>query len=1033
MPLPGGPADKIGNRYETAWTISTLIDVMAEKAQSLRIEPPGFIGEGVEFILRRAERVEHHQVKRQQSGSDRWTLDALNRRGVLSTFRDKLAFEDNWCIFVSMLDAAELREMADRARASQSFQEFEGEFLKAKGWRLSFSMLHSSWGCASRGETWNHLRRVVTRCVDEQTLRKQTELLLDSLVEGEPAAVFASLADLCAESIHRELTAHDIWRHLQDKKHSRRMWHNDPHVLARVETQNQRYRGIAALLPGGVIEPRTETASVVQHLLATDSKRVVLLQGLAGSGKSLVAEGALRAVRDQGWPALAFRVDRLDPTLLPREVGKQLELPEAPAIVLASVANGRDCLLLIDQLDAVSLASGRHPDFLECIQEITKQTAAFPRMRVVLACREFDVTNDPRIRRISQAGDTAVVKVEPFTLEMVDRVTTRLGVGGLSLRQKEVLRLPQHLLLFSELVNSPGAAQHSFITAVDLNERFWEAKEAAVRRRLGRPTRWTAVIDLLCQRMSDSQSLSAPRVALDVFLDDAGAMVSEHVLVLENGRYSFFHESFFDYCFARGFARRGETLQGLLENDDQHLFRRAQVRQILHYERANAWDGYIRDITWLLSGAGVRAHLRQVAWALLSQVEDPSEEEWNVALAAANAVASTSTEDRMGDIEPDEELPAGQVSASGERTLRQTIGVQPAWFELLDRLGVIHEWLCSGDDRAADRAVLLISTAQKRYPDRVAELVSPFVNAGEGWRNRLIYLMQWSDLGASRSFLEIFLQLIDNGMLDDAVGPIATNADFWLLILDLPEKRPAFACEVIGHYLRRRLVLADGRGDTNPFAGEPPAVPDSQSDDRIVGDCATGAPATFVAEVLPFLLRVMERTAETQNKPAKDAVWRWRSWGSHYSMKDALLNGVDAALRKLAKDSPEEFCRAESLLRPQPYETAQFLLIRAYASGAEFADRAVEYLVEDTRRFSIGYLDCSLRPSKELLEAATPHCSDGAMARLEAVLLDLWPAGEQTRHWANYRGHQYQHKRLFAITLLDRRSAFVKLSPVYAT
>ena len=68
---------------------------------------------------------------------------------------------------------------------------------------------------------------------------------------------------------------------------------------------------------------------------------------------------------------------------------------------------------------------------------------------------------------------------------------------------------------------------------------------------------------------------------VDDYADDAQAMASEHVLIRDAQRYSFFHEGFFDYAFARRFAVRGLALLPLLRSYEQHLFRRAQMQQIL--------------------------------------------------------------------------------------------------------------------------------------------------------------------------------------------------------------------------------------------------------------------------------------------------------------------------------------------------------------------------------------------------------------------------------------------------------------------
>ena len=100
MPLPGGASDKIGNRYEGRWIVYSLIDVLHERADSIRVEPPGEEGEGVEFWLQCDNFTEYHQVKRQNTRGP-WTNSALNSRGVLSHFFAKLSDPKVHCVFVS--------------------------------------------------------------------------------------------------------------------------------------------------------------------------------------------------------------------------------------------------------------------------------------------------------------------------------------------------------------------------------------------------------------------------------------------------------------------------------------------------------------------------------------------------------------------------------------------------------------------------------------------------------------------------------------------------------------------------------------------------------------------------------------------------------------------------------------------------------------------------------------------------------------------------------------------------------------------
>ena len=70
---------------------------------------------------------------------------------------------------------------------------------------------------------------------------------------------------------------------------------------------------------------------------------------------------------------------------------------------------------------------------------------------------------------------------------------------------------------------------------------------------------WQEVIQKLCDEMTASQQLSVLKEKLDPFPNDyLDQMVSEGVLSFDGKRYGFGHESFFDYCFARGlYGKRG--------------------------------------------------------------------------------------------------------------------------------------------------------------------------------------------------------------------------------------------------------------------------------------------------------------------------------------------------------------------------------------------------------------------------------------------------------------------------------------------
>jgi hypothetical protein len=128
---------------------------------------------------------------------------------------------------------------------------------------------------------------------------------------------------------------------------------------------------------------------------------------------------------------------------------------------------------------------------------------------------------------------------------------------------------------------------------------------------------------------------------------------------------------------------------------------------------------------------------------------------------------------------------------------------------------------------------------------------------------------QWAEPGAGERFLSLVVRLIDEGVLDEARGPIAVNSDFWSMFYGLPSRRPEWAARIIGHYFERRLKRSLAAGETNLFRTE-----HSQDADQLFLTSAAGAPAIFVEEVLPFMLRVMELNAVREGEaPWRDGVW----------------------------------------------------------------------------------------------------------------------------------------------------------------
>jgi hypothetical protein len=128
------------------------------------------------------------------------------------------------------------------------------------------------------------------------------------------------------------------------------------------------------------------------------------------------------------------------------------------------------------------------------------------------------------------------------------------------------------------------------------------------------------------------------------------------------------------------------------------------------------------------------------------------------------------------------------------------------WFQLLDSLGIIEQWLRDESEERIEQTVTLLSIMQRQIPDRVAELAEPFIGVSEAWRDRLNSIIQRVELSTERRFFEFFLRLIQEGILDQTQGIINYSRDFWMKIYSLPQQCPDWACEAISCYLNRYLI-----------------------------------------------------------------------------------------------------------------------------------------------------------------------------------------------------------------------------------
>lgn len=969
-PRPGGKTDKFGNRYEGAWTVRHALYVLLGVGTSIALEPDAALGDGVEFVYRHGGGAQVHQGKRQNRNANSWNVASLRDKGVWGNLRSHVDAGRTFH-FVSQIPARALDELADRARRSDDVAAFETEWLTDQ-LQGPFDALAAADVYGSAATAWRMLRGLWVEWHNERDIVNTNAVLAEQALAGAPGRLAAlGLGDLLLNSLGTTLDAPAIVARLGQYGLRQVSRADGVEVTDSVRQATRRWEASVRRELLRPMIPREEADQLVEQVMG-GARQLTLLTGAAGGGKSAVLHQALTALKERATPVLAFRLDRLDPFTSTHELGRCIHLTMSPVSALGAVADGRPCVLIVDQLDAVSLASGRIPDTFDAVADLIGEAVAHPAMRVVLVCRAFDAQVDPRIRHLTASEHCARATVGPLSDAQVDAAVAHMGLDAsrLAPQQRALLTSPLHLVLLAEVAAQEEAL--SFHTTRQLFDAFWYTKRKECVR--GRPSmRFHEAVSVVVAAMSARQRLSVPLSVLDT--DDLSVsgdvLVSEHVCVRDGRQLAFFHESFFDYAFARDWLRRDESLVTFLTGGEQELFRRGQVRQVLDHLRDLDPERFVEEVEALLTSPEIRYHLKDVTLAVLRGLEAPTTGEWGVVARV------------LGTRPPFHGQLVNAVC-------------NESWFCRADDEALLDDWLTSADERERDWAVRMMAAAAGTFPDRVARLLEPHTSDpryGSWWA----WIVRFARFAGSRKLFDLLLGGVRAGIFTGHEHVL------WASAGDLAGEQPVWAVELIG-------AMVAGRPDSLRLDDDGRVAVLLTRDHwafRVVAAAALGAPEEFCVRLLPVLLDVMTATSypPRSGSPVYDKHFAFRYPDDDPSdLGGALFQGAEKALRIVAG---RDAARVRELVEgfvSVPYEAAQWLLYQALAgAGPDLAPWSAEILLEGRHRLLSGYGANVVWGARELICAVGDALPDNTIVRLENVLLQLrLPPDEELSPWHEF-------------------------------
>ncbi len=996
MPRRGDEANRLGNEYEGLWIADALLDVLTGDATSITVAGFGVEGQGIDLIKQTKDGFrEFHSLKRQTTNPT-WKLRELVDRRVFDELLGKLRLGANHkAVFVSGTTPNDLNELCERAMRSQSLSAFQSQLNESPALRAEFEthflpQCGQDWNMA-----WSDLQRLRVGGMPSTELDWRIGQKIRLMVQRKdgktllPLEVRLLLTHLVLDWLGQPIEKPAILGCLQFHGFVERVFVGEKAIMDRIrDLANNYISDVEAELINNHQITRVE-AQATFDALTGGQKGIIAIVGAAGLGKSCVLAQTLRLLSNAQMPFVVARLDVQTRARTSQQFGEDLNLPESPCLILEGIAQGSPSVLVLDQLDALSTVSGRNPHLWAAFGELLREAAAYPNMRVLVACRAFDAEHDQRLRQLLEDKERSQrIPLNLLSVEQVKEAVAKARVKADTLRthQLEILRTPQHLNLY---LQSKPQERGPFRDVKELFDRYWETKQNQVREQAGRETRFTDVVRKLAVWLSNQQTLAAPTDVLDEFHADARVMASAHVLVLSDGSWRFFHESFFDYAFARTFVAAGGRLIDLLisSGQEQHLFRRAQVRQILTYQRDRDSAAYLNDLETLLAEPRVRFHIKKLTFDWLRAVDKPTVAEWRL-------LCRFSSDPHL---------------ASRVKTVPHN---SPGWFDVLKKEGVWNAWLTSKDEAEIRHAIWLLSLGDlnKHRSAEIADLIAPHLDGSLAWRNRFAEVAHTGRPQSSRKMFDLFILAVREGWFDQA------NEDWWYFTVHIAEEAPVMAAEFLDVFAERW---------NNRFAAEQLIELDegqTELPEQFIQKLEERDPLALVRTLFPRVAAIVQKHAETaKDGSVIDKVWGWKSFGSEHGFRAALLGSLRRAVAKMAVEVPAEFDKLSQPVGALPHETIGFLLLSAWAANPQrYADKAATYLCSDPQRLDIGYTSWGgggYGPghiSRVTVRAIAPHCSAENYGRLERAILQFEEFGERSRRGS--RGY----KRFLLLNVLPK-------------
>ncbi len=475
-----------------------------------------------------------------------------------------------------------LDELCKRARTNSSPQEFLEYQLSNTRLKDTFTDCANYYGLDIKAPLeLKQLINILAHCHFEQyptgiEAEKDLEEHVGMLFTGKAATARQLLEQYVNDTgkFGVILTAKDVVDYMASHGVHIRNYRFDDKVLSRINCLNEVYWGIYQPIGGQLIH-RTATDSIIEQIKKGNS---VILHGKAGSGKSGCIQEVINFLKASGVLYLSIKLDKNSPVMSADKYGIDLGLPQSPVYCLHTLSAGKECVLILDQLDSLRWTSNHSARALDVCKEMLTQAEAINnneggKISIIFVTRTFDLENDKGLQLLFDNKNSDVFIWKKICVDLLSNKNVQDIIGEdypkLSNRLKILLQTPSSLFVWSRL--DKREKTNSITSVYQLMDAWWN-QVLANSEFNGVPQHDVQLCkDDIVAKMSENTIFSLPIYLYSDSQKIIDLFVSAGLMIKNQNTISFTHQSFLDYFIACGTMREifaGKELFELIGGDE---------------------------------------------------------------------------------------------------------------------------------------------------------------------------------------------------------------------------------------------------------------------------------------------------------------------------------------------------------------------------------------------------------------------------------------------------------------------------------